>query len=241
MNSIKRLLIGAISVALIISVLPVVGAQASTQDSTSNNKNNSQGTEQAAGWNSTALNNSLSSQAGKTEESSTTSDTLSARDLVYDGFKVYSANSIYYVENGDMVTGWKGVAGWHYFDPDGKMVFDAWRQGADGTWYYINPEGDMESGVGGQYIDGYYIDNYGRYDSSKNDFSIGSGDKIKYKYKDGYFEAQISIADSQSKIGKQVTLTELRDLRKQGKLGVSMDKYSVNGSEWRQELCWCIL
>ena len=56
-----------------------------------------------------------------------------------------------------MVTIWAKIGGkWYYFDPDGKMLANAWHYTTP-YWYYLKSDGSMATGwqeVGGKW---YYL------------------------------------------------------------------------------------
>jgi len=75
-----------------------------------------------------------------------------------------SMQDIRLMKDGKVVTGWDTTSGgWRYYNSDGVMSL-GWKQ-IESDWYYFNADGRMAQGT---FINGYYINDYGKWDKSKD-------------------------------------------------------------------------
>lgn len=153
---------------------------------------------------------------GSTSNTSTTSTVSQA--VQSDGWNAVSASEIYYNKNGAHTTGWQKIGlSWYYFGTDGKMQFDKWVQ-SSGNWYYMLADGRMATYC---LVNGYFVNNSGAYDSSRNNSNYGSG-----VYGVNGVPITITIADS----SKNYTNSEFEALRSNGSLGARVIKQVSNGT-----------
>ena len=201
MTNLKRLLVGAIAILATTTVIPTVGASAST-------------------WNSSNLNKSISQTGTVSAQtaSTTTRQASVASASQADGWNFTSVDDITFKKDGKLVTDWsKGGDNveWRYYDKSTGVMKTGWLND-NGTWYYLYADGHMAHDT---YINGYYLDVSGAYDASKNDSS-----KVNYQTLKLYTSS--SLVSS-----KSISDAEFTALRSQDKIGVSVHYAQGTGGD----------
>lgn len=105
-------------------------------------------------------------------------------------------NDKYYIENGNLVTGWKMISQkWYYFDKNSSEKVRSEKREIDGSMYYFDSEGEMLTGTLRNTNEGViYADESGRL---QKEGWYATADGKWYYFKDSVMINQDTIIDGQ--------------------------------------------